>query len=49
MDVIGDVRDAAVEQLYDEFLARTWALHEVLGSVTIDVRNVLTVRVPNSR
>lgn len=37
MDVIGDVRDAAIEQLYDEFLARTWALHEVLGSVMIDV------------
>ena len=37
MEVIGDVRDAAIEQLYDEFLARTWALHEVLGSVTIDV------------
>ena len=37
MDVIGDVRDAAIEQLYDELLARTWAVHEVLGSVMIDV------------
>jgi hypothetical protein len=37
MDINGDVRDAAMEQLYDEFLARTWALHQVLASGTTDV------------
>ena len=29
--------DAAAEQLYDELMARTWALHGVLQSVTTDV------------
>jgi hypothetical protein len=30
--------DAAAEQLYDELMARTWALHAVLQSVMTDVR-----------
>jgi hypothetical protein len=29
--------DAAVEQLYDELMARTWALHSVVPSAATDV------------
>ncbi len=29
--------NAAVEQLYDELMARTWAIHDVLGAAATDV------------
>ncbi|HEU4839860.1 MAG TPA: hypothetical protein VFT09_00410 [Ilumatobacteraceae bacterium] len=37
MDVFDEQGDAAVEQLYDELLARTWSVHQVMGSVTTDI------------
>ena len=42
MDVFLNERDAAVEQLYDELVGRTWSVQQVLGAVmpNVDRRDV---------